>query len=121
MSLKEAHSIHGSTPGLPEGPPYRCQELEDWQGICFWMNPTDERLISLFKGEDLGTEHSLALDNLEGMRHYWNEHPEWMEMLDPNSPVYDDKILERQLYMHFGVLILVHRVGFWTWVVESVV
>lgn len=101
MSLKEAHSIHGSTPGLPKGPPYKCRELEDWQGICFWMNPTDERLISLFKGEDLGTEHSLALDNLEGMRHYWNEHPEWMEMLDPNSPVYDDKILERQLYMHF--------------------
>ena len=38
------------------------------------------------------------------MRHYWNEHPEWMEMLNPNSPVYDDKILERQLYAFLGFL-----------------
>ena len=78
-------------------------ELEPWRGICFWMPPTDERLQHLFEGTETYDEsvYTPPLENLEGMRHYWNEHPEWMEMLDPNSPVYEDKILERQLYMNF--------------------
>ena len=39
------------------------------------------------------------MENLEGMVRYWQEHPEWMEMMDPASPVHKDKILERALYM----------------------
>ena len=54
----------------------------------------------LFKGETLGTDN-LALDNQK-------VRPIGMNIQNDgdvrsNSPVYDDKILERQLYMHFGV------------------
>ena len=39
------------------------------------------------------------MENLEGMVRYWQEHPEWMEMMDPASPVHRDKLLERALYL----------------------
>ena len=94
MSLKKP-SIHGFTPGLPEGPPYRCRDRR-LAGHMLWMN--QQMMTSSHQGENL-VRYDLALDNLEGMRHYWNE-SEWMEMLI-NSQCMMHKILERQLYMHF--------------------
>lgn len=32
---------------------------------------------------------------------YWKEHPDWMEFLDPSSPSYHDKMVERALYLDF--------------------
>ena len=31
----------------------------------------------------------------------WHSNPEWMEFLDPDSPVYEDKQVERALYLDF--------------------
>ena len=45
------------------------------------MKPTDARLEELHHG---GAAPSPALENLEGMVYYWQEHPEWMESLDPS-------------------------------------
>ena len=97
MSLASAQAYSYPLPDLPEGPPYICADLNRWIGCSFWLDPTDSRLLSIHNGE---SPTSPALHNLEGMIHYWTEHPEWMDMLNPDSPVYVDKQLERELYVH---------------------
>ena len=62
------------------------------------MEPTDPRLIDIHNGETAPTP---PLENLEGMIHYWQENPEWMDFSNPNSPVHEDKLLERGLYLDF--------------------
>jgi 2-polyprenyl-3-methyl-5-hydroxy-6-metoxy-1,4-benzoquinol methylase len=98
MPLSTAHPYTSELPDLPSGPPYSCKDLTSWRGCSFWLEPTDPRLLQIHNGENAS---ELALENLEGMVHYWTEHPEWMDMLNPNSPVYNDKIKERQLYIDF--------------------
>ena len=98
MSLRFAQAIGTKTPPLPKGPPYLCSDLHGWAGFSFWMNPHDARLESIHYGEPAPTP---PLENLEGMVHYWENHPEWMEQLSPDSPVYRDKQLERALYLDF--------------------
>ena len=38
-------------------------------------------------------------DNLVGAVQAWAEHPDWMDQLNPESPVYSDKQMELQLYL----------------------
>ena len=98
MSLKFATPYLESLPKLPEQYPYPTESLEEWMGIPFWLNPSDPRLMDLHLG---GSAPTPPLENLEGMIHYWEEHPEWMDFLDPSSPTYHDKRLECALYQNF--------------------
>lgn len=96
MSLQTAIGLADPLPSLPSGPPYACADLHQWKGCSFWMNPTDERLTDIHNGLSAPTA---PLENLEGMVHYWMNHPDWMNLLDPTSPVHLDKMLERELYI----------------------
>ena len=98
MSLRFATVAGEQTPTLPPGPPYSCDGLSDWVGFPFYMPTTDPRLEAIHQGARAPTP---PLENLEGMVRYWGEHFEWMDQLNPDSPVYNDKILERELYLHF--------------------
>ncbi|MBM74023.1 MAG: hypothetical protein CMK59_01375 [Proteobacteria bacterium] len=97
MPLSKAMALVGKTPALPKGPPYICKDLYEWAGISFWMEPTDQRLIDIHNGHPAPTP---PLENLEGMIYYWQEHSEWMESTNPSSPVYQDKQIELELYLH---------------------
>ena len=98
MSLAKAVAQGGATPVLPDGPPYRCAGLLDWAGRTFSMPAGDPRLNALHEG---GSASSAPHDNLVGAVRYWDEHPDWMEFLDPGSPSHDDKMVERALYLDF--------------------
>jgi len=96
MSLSHAVAHGGLTPKLPAGPPFRCDALADWAGRTFSLPAGDPRLVALHEG---GAADSPPLDNLVGAVRYWDEHPDWMEFLDPNSPSHHDKMVERALYL----------------------
>ena len=96
MSLQIATPIDSTLPSLPAGPPYSCVDLGQWKGISFWMKPTDPRLVDIHNGQPAPTP---PLENLEGMVYYWMKHPDWMNLMDPTSPVHVDKMLERELYI----------------------
>lgn len=98
MSLSHARALVGSTPALPEGPPYRCRELAEWVGVSFELPPADPRLLAIHDG---GPAPTPPLDNLVGAVKYWREHPDWMQLLDPTSPAHHDKLVERGLYLDF--------------------
>lgn len=98
MSLRFASAFGLQTPPLPHGPPFLCADLTDWVGFPFWLEPHDSRLIDIHHGKPAPTP---PLENLEGMIRYWEEHPEWMDMLNPQSPVFEDKQIECALYMDF--------------------
>lgn len=40
------------------------------------------------------------LQNLVGEARLWDSDPAWMDLLDPESPAHDAKLLERDLYLH---------------------
>ena len=61
------------------------------------MKPSDPRLERLHRGDSVG---SPPLDNLVGMVQAWQDHPEWLDFLDPRAPNFADKRLERDLYLH---------------------
>ncbi|MFM2248692.1 MAG: hypothetical protein RL071_4767 [Pseudomonadota bacterium] len=96
MSLAKARALKGKTPPLPPGPPYDCAELQDWVGRSFQLPPGDPRLPAIHKGGEAPTPQ---LDNLVGAVKYWEEHPEWMDIHDPESPSHEDRMLERSLYL----------------------
>ena len=98
MSLRDAQPVIGDLPPLPQGPPYLCAELDVWEGISFFLPTQDDRLIDIHNGKPAPTP---PLSNLEGMVELWHSNPEWMEFLDPDSPVYADKQIERALYLDF--------------------
>lgn len=98
MGLADATPLSGlPLPPLPAGPPYSCAALRSWSGAAFWLPPGDPVLGPLFHGEDVSGPD--ALDNLRGIARYWADHPDWMEFLDPSSPVWAAKQLERALYL----------------------
>lgn len=96
MSLKDAFNPHGHTPSLPSGPPYRCVDLLSWAGIAFMLPAGDPRLPALHAGEP---SPSPPLDNLQGAARFWDEHPELMAFLAPDSPIHHDKVVERAMYL----------------------
>lgn len=60
------------------------------------MPPGDPRLMAIHEGGEGDTD---PLDNLVGAVGYWEDHADWMEFLDPSSPSYADKMVERALYL----------------------
>ena len=105
MALADARMLAGTTPPLPGAAPYDCAALSDWGGRAFWMPPGDARLQGIHDG---GPSPSPPLDNLVGAVRYWDEHPDWMEFLDPDSPSHDDKMVERALYLELWEPFLPH-------------
>lgn len=96
MSLADAWALRGETPPLPDGPPYRCAGLNGWAGVAFEMPPGDPRIAEIHHGE---SSTSAPLDNLQGAARYWEDHPDWMAFLEPESPLHRDKLIERALYL----------------------
>ncbi|NOY28122.1 MAG: class I SAM-dependent methyltransferase [Oligoflexia bacterium] len=97
MALADARRLDGlPCPVLPVGPPYRCGDLVDWLGLAFALPPGDPRLEDIFMGGDADTP---PLDNLVGAVRYWDEHPEWMDFIDPSAPNHHDKLVERAIYL----------------------
>ena len=90
MGLADATEINGGPhPSLPAGPPYRCTDLLAWAGVGFEMPAGDPRLPALLRGDEAP---SAPLQNLEGAGRWWLEHPELMDVLDPQSPTHDDML-----------------------------
>ncbi len=96
MALADARMLAGPTPPLAGPGPRPTAELDPWGGRAFWMPPGDPRLQAIHEG---GPAPTAPLDNLVGAVRYWDEHPDWMEFLDPDSPSHDDKMVERALYL----------------------
>lgn len=97
MGLADARSLGGGPlPALLGEGPHPASVLRDWSGASFWMPPTDPVLDAIFQG--LPVETHPALDNLVGIARYWEEHPDWMEFLDPSSPAFHAKQVERAMY-----------------------
>lgn len=98
MGLADARSLEGGPlPGLAGPGPHEASVLRDWSGVSFWMPPTDPILDQVFQGRPI--EGHPALDNLVGIVRYWEEHPDWMEFLDPSSPAFHTKQVERAMYV----------------------
>jgi SAM-dependent methyltransferase len=98
MSLRRARALSGSHLRKPPGaPPWACADLEDWVGCAFTLPMGDARLESLFAGE---SPSSRPLHNLVGAADLWEHDPEWMDWLATDSPAHDQKMLERDLYLH---------------------
>jgi SAM-dependent methyltransferase len=95
MSLAYASVPGGVTPPLHGEAPYPGDALLDWAGAAFELPPGDPRLREIHDG---GPAPSPPLDNLVGMVAAWEDHPEWLDFLDPGAPNYEDKQLERDLY-----------------------
>lgn len=96
MGLADAQPLSGTLPALPSGPPYATAGLGDWVGVPFDLPPGDRRLAALHRGYAATVP---AHDNLVGQHRYWLEHPDWMDQLDPHSPVFRTKQAERALYL----------------------
>ena len=98
MSLVHARALPGENPLPPlEGsPPYSGNVLASWQGRRFVLNAGDSRLEEIHHG---GTAETPPLDNLVGAVRYWEDHTDWMEFLNPESPSHQDKMVERALYL----------------------
>jgi len=127
VSLADARRLDGGPcPPLPAGPPYACDDLDEWLGLAFTLPPGDPRLDDIFRG---GPAPSPPFDNLVGAVGYWQEHPEWMDFLDPSAPNHHDKLVERAIYLEHWedhlrpgrrVLDLGGGVGrFTTWLLEN--
>jgi SAM-dependent methyltransferase len=98
MSLRRARPMVGPPLPRPQGPPpWPCTELEAWSGRAFHLPMGDPRLQGLFAGE---SPESAPLHNLVGAAELWEHDPEWMDWLHPDSPAHDQKMLERDLYLH---------------------
>ncbi len=97
MSLRDATLPDGRPAALPGEPPYPLDVLRPLAGAAFWMPPGDPVLERIHRGAP--GDHP-AHDNLVGMVRAWQEHPEWLDFLDPSAPNHADKLLERTLYLH---------------------
>lgn len=90
MSLLRA-TFRGRTLGLEGDGPYPTELLRPWAGKRFNLPCEDE----FVRGG--GTEAHAYLD---ASREAWLDHPEYMDFLDPSSPVHGLKLLERELVLH---------------------
>jgi SAM-dependent methyltransferase len=70
--------------------------MDAWGGAAFRMEPGDPRLEAIHHG---AAASSAPLDNLVGAVRAWQEHPDWMDFLDPMAPNHADKLIERGLYL----------------------
>ncbi len=98
MSLATANVPLASPPALPGMGPYPCAALTGWVDLDFELPPGDVRLRAIDRG---GPEPTPQFANLVGARRVWNDHPLWMDYLDPRSEIRATKLLERDLYLHY--------------------
>ena len=92
MSLSKATHPNGDAIRLPGQSPYPATDLISLVEVPFQL-PCDDPWI---EGDD-ATAHAYLKGALNG----WAEHPDWMDFLDSDSPAYDLKKLERDLYLHW--------------------
>ena len=97
MSLTNATSVTGTIHSKSGPPPYRVESIVDLAGVAFMLKAGDPRLEDIHLG---GPSPTPQMDNLEGMVRAWDNHPEWLDFLDPSAPNHADKLLERDLYAH---------------------
>jgi 2-polyprenyl-6-hydroxyphenyl methylase/3-demethylubiquinone-9 3-methyltransferase len=90
MSLRDA-TFRGRPLALPGEPPYPAAALLPFVGKRLFL-PCDDPWV-----RDTGDESHGYLD---GARAGWVDHPEYMDFLDPGSPVFALKALERDLQLH---------------------
>jgi SAM-dependent methyltransferase len=90
VSLRDA-TFRGRPLGLPGEPPYPAASLVPWVGKRLFL-PCDDPWV-----RDAG---DAAHGYLDGARVGWTDHPEYMDFLDPASPVHALKVLERDLVWH---------------------
>ncbi|MBT3218243.1 MAG: class I SAM-dependent methyltransferase [Proteobacteria bacterium] len=91
MSLAFAKDPSGAPLALPGESPFPAHLLVDWVGVPMDLHCGDQRLV---KGEIPGQRY------LNGAAEGWRDHPEWMDFLDPDSPIYGLKRLEADLTLH---------------------
>jgi 2-polyprenyl-6-hydroxyphenyl methylase/3-demethylubiquinone-9 3-methyltransferase len=90
VTLRDA-TFRGRPLGLPGEPPYPAVALAPWVGKR-WFLPCDDPWV-----RETG---DAAHGYLDGARAGWTDHPEYMDFLDPASPVHALKRLERDLVLH---------------------
>lgn len=83
---------------LPAGPPYSARALTGWSGADFDLPALDSRLEAIYRG---GGAPEPEFEGLIGMRTLWRGEPLWMDSLDPDAPAHREKLLERDLYLHW--------------------
>lgn len=83
----------GSMPlaDLPGAGPLPCETLLSLVDVPFSLPKGDD-----FVGGTGDPEHAYVDGALDG----WENHPEWMDYLDPTSPCHGLKLIERDLYLH---------------------
>lgn len=81
--------------GLGGSGPVDCRLLAPLKGQEFDLPTPDPRLRMLHEG---GPAPTPPLENLVGARNAWESWPEGMDFLNPESPVFEQKRLERDLY-----------------------
>jgi SAM-dependent methyltransferase len=91
MSLKFARRSDGSVAGLTGDPPYEACSLVPLVGDAFTLPPGDPFVLA--SGDS-------AHAYLDGAKRAWEDHPDWMDFLDEDSPGRWLKELERGLYLH---------------------
>jgi SAM-dependent methyltransferase len=92
MSLRHATTPSGLSIHLSGNAPYPASTLIDLVEIPFDLPCGDPWL----KQKD-----SIGHAYLNGANEGWEQHPEWMDFLERESPAHDLKHLERDLYSHW--------------------
>ena len=88
MSLSKASLPNGEPIVLPGHSPFTATDLIGLVEVPFDLPCNDPWLLN-----GTTTAHSYLNGALNG----WADHPDWMDFLDPDSPAYDLKKLERAL------------------------
>ena len=92
MSLSKACISDGKQLTIEGKGPFSSAELSKLVGVDFLLPPDDPWV------EEQGTRAHAYVD---GARTGWEDHPEWMDFLDPSSPCWALKQLERDVYLHW--------------------
>lgn len=91
MSLALARLANGKPANLPGTAPFPCESLRKLANKRFTL-PAEDPWV-----EARGSASHVYLDDA---KRAWVDDPEWMDVLDPNSPVWNLKRAERDLYLH---------------------
>ena len=92
MSLSRATLSDGTPLSLPGEPPFAAEDLRPYMNEPLLL-PCEDPWI---EGEPDEEAHAY----LQGAADAWESDPDWMDVLDLESPAYDVKIAERDLYLH---------------------
>jgi SAM-dependent methyltransferase len=90
VTLRDA-TYRGKPLALPGEAPFPAAALVPWVGKRLFL-PCDDPWVRA-TGDD-------AHGYLDGARAGWTDHPEYMDFLDPESPVHTLKAIERDLVLH---------------------